>query len=73
MSISRTEMCNKSLTLVGANAITSIDDDSQNARILSRIYELSLRSILSEAPWVFALRRSLLAQSTDDLEWYDTG
>jgi hypothetical protein len=27
---------------------------------------------LSEAPWVFALKRSLLALSADTLEWYDT-
>ena len=72
MSISKTEICNKALTLVGANPITSITDDTQNARIINRVYELSLKSILSEAPWVFALRRTLLAQSADTLEWYDT-
>uniref|UniRef100_A0A6M3L139 Putative tail protein n=1 Tax=viral metagenome TaxID=1070528 RepID=A0A6M3L139_9ZZZZ len=71
MAISRTEICNKALTLVGANPIVSIDDDTQNARVVNRVYELSLKSILSEAPWVFALRRSLLALSTDTLEWYD--
>jgi hypothetical protein len=73
MAISRTEICNKALTLVGANPIVNIDDDTQNARIISRVYELALKSILSEAPWVFALRRSLLAQSTDVPGWYDTG
>jgi len=73
MAISKTEICNKSLTLVGANPIVSITDDSQNARILNRVYELALKSILSEAPWVFALRRSNLAQSADTLEWTDTG
>lgn len=72
MAISKTEICNKALTLVGANPIVSITDDTQNARILSRVYELSLKSILSEAPWVFALKRSLLAESSDTLDWYDT-
>jgi hypothetical protein len=72
MSISKTEICNKALTLVGANPITSLTDDTQNARILNRVYELSLKSILSEAPWVFALKRTLLATSADALEWYDT-
>jgi hypothetical protein len=72
MAISKTEICNKALTLVGANPIVSITDDSQNARIINRVYELSLKSILSEAPWVFALRRSLLSKSADTLEWYDT-
>jgi len=73
MAISRTEIVNKALTLVGANPIVSIDDDQQNARVVNRVYELSLRSILSEAPWRFALRRVLLAQTTDEPEWYDTG
>lgn len=72
MAISKTEICNKALTLLGANPITSITDEAQNARILSRVYELSLKSILSEAPWVFALRRSLLALSADTLAWEDT-
>lgn len=72
MAISKTEICNKALTLVGANPIVSLTDDTQNARILNRVYELSLKSILSEAPWAFALKRTLLAQSADTLEWYDT-
>lgn len=72
MSISKTEICNKALTLVGANPIVSLTDDTQNARILNRVYELSLKSILSEAPWAFALKRTLLATSADTLEWYDT-
>lgn len=71
MAISRTEICNKALTLLGANAIVNITDDNQNARVLNRVYELALRSILSEAPWVFALRRALLALSADSLAWYD--
>lgn len=73
MAISRTEIVNKALTLVGANPVVSIDDDTQNARVVNRVYELSLKSILSEAPWRFALRRSLLAESSDELDWYDSG
>jgi len=73
MSISRTELINKSLTLVGASPVVNIDDDSNNARIVSRVYELSLKSILSEAPWNFATKRALLSQVSVDLAWYDTG
>jgi len=72
MSISKTELINKSLTLVGANPITNIDDDTNNARIVSRVYEISLRSILSECKWNFATQREILAEVTDDLEWYYT-
>ena len=73
MAISRTEIVNKALTLVGANPIVSIDDDTQNARVVNRVYEISLKSILSETAWTFALRRKLLAQVADTLEWYDPG
>jgi len=73
MAISRTEIVNKALTLVGANPIVSIDDDTQNARVVNRVYEISLKSILSETAWTFAIKRKLLSQVTDTLEWYDPG
>ena len=73
MAISKTELINKSLTLVGANPLVNIDDDTQNARIVKRVYEISLRSILSECKWNFATQRMLLAQSTATLDWYYQG
>ena len=73
MAISRTEMVNKALTLVGANPIVNLDDDTQNARIVNRVYEISLKSILSETCWNFATKRALLAESADTLAWTDTG
>lgn len=73
MAISKTEIINKSLTLVGANPITNIDDDTNNARIVNRVFEISLRSILSECKWNFATIRKLLALLDVDLEWYYTG
>jgi hypothetical protein len=73
MSISKTDILNKALTLVGANTITNIDDDSNNARVLSRVYEISLRAILAECKWNFATKRALLTVVNDTLPWYDTG
>ena len=73
MAISKTDILNKALTQVGANPIVSIDDDTNNARILSRVYEISLRSILSECKWNFATKRASLTLSTDTLDWYETG
>jgi hypothetical protein len=70
MSISKTELINKALTLVGANPIVNIDDDTQNARIVSRVYEISLRSILSETKWNFATARKLLTLSAETLDWH---
>ena len=71
--MTKVEIINKALTLIGAAPITSIDDDTNNARVMNRIYDISLRSILSECLWNFATKRRLLATSTDTLEWYDSG
>jgi hypothetical protein len=73
MAISKTDILNNALTRIGSAPVTNIDDDTNNARVLSRVYELSLRSILGECKWNFATKRALLSVSTDTLEWYDTG
>jgi hypothetical protein len=72
MAVSKTDILNKALTLVGAQPVINIDDDTNNARILSRVYEIALRSILAECKWNFATKRVLLSVLTDTLAWYDT-
>lgn len=73
MATSKVEIINKGLTLVGAAPITNIDDNSNNAKISSRVYPLSLKSVLSACKWNFATKRALLTVSADTLDWYDTG
>lgn len=73
MALSQTDLINKSLTAIGANAINDITEDTQNARVANRVYEGALRSILAECKWNFATKRALLSLSTDTLDWYDTG
>lgn len=73
MAITKTELVNKALTLVGANPVVSLDDDTNNARVVNRVYEISLKSILSECKWNFCTKRALLSILTDTLSWYDTG
>jgi hypothetical protein len=73
MAISKTSILNKALTQIGAAPVVNIDDDTNNARVLSRVYEISLRSILSECKWNFATKRATLSKSTETLDWYDTG
>lgn len=72
MAISKTQILNKALTLVGAAPVTNIDDDTTNARVLSNVYETSLRSLLYETKWNFATKRALLSVTTDVPSWYDT-
>ena len=72
MAISKTDICNKALTQLGAAPITNIDDNTNNANILSRVYEIALKSVLAECKWNFATKRRLLSVSTYDPEWdYD--
>uniref|UniRef100_A0A6M3IQX2 Putative tail tubular protein n=1 Tax=viral metagenome TaxID=1070528 RepID=A0A6M3IQX2_9ZZZZ len=69
----KTELINKALTLIGAAPIVSITDSSNNARIANRVYDSSLRSLLSECAWNFAVKRALLATSSETLAWYHSG
>ena len=69
----KTSLINKSLTLIGAAPITSITDDTHNARVVNRVWDTSLRSLLSECAWNFATTRQLLATSADTIAWYHTG
>ena len=71
--ISKTELVNKALTLVGAKPVVNLDDDTQNARIVNRVYESSLKSILCETRWNFATKRALLSLVETEPAWYDTG
>jgi hypothetical protein len=73
MAISKTDILNKALTLVGAAPCTIIDDDTNNARILSRVYETALRSVLQESKWNFATTRCTLSQVSLTDAWTDTG
>lgn len=71
--ISKVQIINKGLTLVGAASITNIDDDTNNARVANKTYPLSLRSVLSACKWNFATKRTLLSVLTDTLAWYNSG
>ncbi len=72
MAVTKTSTVNKALTLCGASPITNITDDTNSARIVNRVYEISLKSALSECRWNFATTRTTLALSADDLAWYHT-
>ena len=70
MAVSKVSIINKALTLVGAEPIVNITDSSEQARVISRVYELALRGVLSECRWNFATKRVLLSLVTDTLDWY---
>ena len=73
MAITKSDICNKALTLIGAAPIVNIDDDTNQARVLSNVYETALRSVLAECKWNFATKRSLLSVSAATPDWSYTG
>lgn len=69
MSVSKTTTVNKALTLCGASPVSAITDDSNNARIVDRVYEIARKSILSECLWSFASTRTTLSVTSAALAW----
>jgi hypothetical protein len=73
MAVTKTSLVNKALTIAGATPITNITDDTNNARIVSRVYEIALKSILGECQWNFCTERVLLNSSSTTMAWYHQG
>jgi len=55
-------ICNTGLILVGADQITSFQDDTREAEICSAIYETTRDFLLQSIPWRFSLRQEELAK-----------
>ncbi len=72
MAVTKTSLVNKALTLCGAAPITNITDDTNNARIVNRVYEIARKSILTECRWNFATTRTTLSLSADSMAWLYT-
>mgnify|MGYP001587811653 FL=1 len=62
MPSSDTEVANEVLTLLGDKAITSLDEDSDRARALKRVYEPALDEKLRSHDWNFARMRASLGR-----------
>lgn len=57
-------ICNHALVLCGASPITSLTEDSANARALNAVYENARKSFLTDCRWTFALTRSTLVTAS---------
>jgi len=65
MALSVVEICSNALLKIGSTSITSLEDDSNPARLANRLYEPTRDALLREHPWNFAIRRSSLARLSD--------
>lgn len=61
MAASETSICNRAIQLLGAKRITSLSEDSRNARALNDAYEHVRDAELRRHPWSFAIKRASLA------------
>lgn len=60
---------NRALTFLGAQPITSLDDDTKEARACKRMYEQSRDQCLRGHPWNFAIKRVALPADTTAPAW----
>jgi hypothetical protein len=69
--MSQTSIVNRALTYLGATRITSLSDDTTEAKCASSIYDDSLKSILGESLWGFATKRATLNMLAENPVWGD--
>lgn len=69
--MSKVSIVNKALSYLGANRITSLSDDTLEAQSASNLYNDSLKSILAECDWRFAIKKVMLAKVDLQPAWGD--
>lgn len=67
--MSQVSIVNRALALLGANKIVNMSDDTAEAKAASNVYDDSLKSILAECAWSFALKRAILNKITTEPVW----
>ncbi len=63
MSFSSIELCSKALNKIGANSITSFDDDTVESEICESIYLTLKQKLLSLYSWSFAIKTAQLLRA----------
>ncbi len=66
---SQVEICNRALIKLGAGQITSITDNSKQARILSALWDTVRKSEMTKRFWMFSLVRTTLPALADKPSW----
>lgn len=71
MATTFVEIANRAITYLGGTTITSLTDDTKEARSCNRLFEQTRDQLLRDHPWNFALARaSLAANATTPLYEY---
>lgn len=56
------EICNEAMDLLGAATITSLDENSKEARLCNRRFSTVRDAVLRSHPWNCAITRATLSQ-----------
>jgi hypothetical protein len=65
MTLTDVEICSVALVKIGANAISSFDDETVEADVGRHLYEITLRALITAHPWHFSLFETVL-QKVDE-------
>jgi hypothetical protein len=63
------QICNSALNQLGAASITSLTDNSKNARLCNERYETVRDAVFRSHPWNSLIKRQQLAQDTTTPAW----
>lgn len=69
MALSRTEIANRALDAIGADAIGSVNDATKPAQLCNRLLSPLLDDLLRRHPWNFAKARASLPALSDAPAW----
>lgn len=61
---SSVQICNLALTKLGASRITSLEDNTKQARALNAIFDMTRDAELAQHPWSFAIVRAQIPASS---------
>ena len=71
--VSKIDICNQGLVLIGANTIASFTDNTTESKVANQLYETTLRSMLTKARWRFATKQAQLSKlATNPLDKWDS-
>jgi hypothetical protein len=65
MASSEVEVCNSALIKLGVKTISSLEDDSKEARLCKQQYPLMRDELLRSHPWNFAITRVALTKTSN--------
>ena len=69
MALSEVQICNLALGWLGAELITSLQDDNEGAKLCNANYASARDAVLESAQWSFAIQRRVLTPVVEEPEF----